>query len=115
MDETAQNDVNDNAGAAAEGGGGAVGEGVGQHSEKLEIETAQDAERRMAAYFDFLKTLQIHVNVHIIERSEILFNLLHISLFLEYVINADKSYVVTYSQTDEYYRMDDRFTSMSIS
>lgn len=26
---------------------------------------------------------------------------------LEYVINADKSYVVTYSQTDEYYRMDE--------
>lgn len=26
---------------------------------------------------------------------------------LAYVINADKSYVVTYSQTDEYYRMDE--------
>lgn len=26
---------------------------------------------------------------------------------LEYVINADKSYVITYSQTDEYYRMDE--------
>lgn len=193
VDETAQNDVNDNVGAAAEGGGGAVGEGVGQHSEKLEIDeetkkelttqllmeneldisivaeegttdrctfalpedfievedipgmyvtkrypidasniyyaemekdismqlmTEETYVEQIEENFRTLYDMDIDVNLQSFEKIKIsghpAFRILCSYMVdgveitqLEYVINADKSYVVTYSQTDEYYRMDE--------
>lgn len=188
-----QEDVENDAGAAAEGGTGTVGEGVGQHSEKLEIDEATKKELTtqllmeneldisiiaeegttdrctFALPEDFIEVedipgmyvtkrypidasniyyaemdkdismqlmteetyveqieenfrnhydMEIDVNLQSFEKIRIsghpAFRILCSYIVdgveitqLEYVINADKSYVVTYSQTDEYYRMDE--------
>ncbi len=193
VEETGQDSAEENVGAAAEGGSGAVGEGVGQHSEKLEIDEATKKElttqllmeneldlsivaeegttdrctfalpedfievedipgmyvtkrypidasniyyaemekdismqlmteetyvQQIEENFRTLYDMEIDVNLQSFEKIRIsghpAFRILCSYMVdgveitqLEYVINADKSYVVTYSQTDEYYRMDE--------